>query len=417
MSHSLMRRASTVPKPDARPEFPALVPPGSLVEGQLAPARPARARRRHLLVLLSFLCLVLGQTGIAGWYLYQRAADQYAASFAFTIHSETESTGGLLQAMPGLSALTGSASPDSDILFQYLRSPDLVAQVDAALDLRSVWSSPVRDPVFAFDPEGSIEDLTRYWARMVHVDYDAGPGILTVEARAFDAGDALALAQQIEAACAALINRLSAIAREDRLSHARRELTRAEERLGTARQALTGYRATHRIVDPLADLEGEMGVIQRLQQSLAEELVTLDMLQATTGQGGKATRKGEITDARITQSQRRIEVIRERIASERRKFGDATGDRNYAHIMGAFERLKVDVDVAQEAYVLSLASYETARAESDRQMRYLATFSQPTRPERALYPDRIIWLLAVAAGALLLWSVMVLGAYSLRDRA
>lgn len=40
MSHSLMRRASTVPKPDARPEFPALVPPGSLVEGQLAPARP-----------------------------------------------------------------------------------------------------------------------------------------------------------------------------------------------------------------------------------------------------------------------------------------------------------------------------------------------------------------------------------------
>ena len=129
--------------------------------------------------------------------------------------------------MPGLSALTGSASPDSDILFQYLRSPDLVAQVDAALDLRSVWSGPIRDPVFAFDPEGSIEDLTRYWARMVHVDYDAGPGILTIEARAFDAGDALALAQQIEAACAALINRLSAIAREDRLSHARRELSRA----------------------------------------------------------------------------------------------------------------------------------------------------------------------------------------------
>ncbi|MFU1478514.1 sugar transporter [Roseovarius sp. C7] len=416
MSQPLTQRARMA-APTARRSFPTLVPPGSLVEGQLAPARPARARRRHLLVLLSFLCLVLGQSALAGWYLHTRAADQYAASFGFTVHSEAETAGSLLQAMPGLSALAGGQSSDSDILYEYLHSQALVAETDAALDLRAIWAAPARDPVFAFDPEGSIEDSTRYWPRMVHVDYEAGAGILSVEARAFDPDLALALAHQIEAACTALINRLSAIARADRLSHAERELARAEARLGSARQALTQFRATHRIVDPIADLEGEMGVIQRLQQSLAEELVTLDLLRATTGQSGTGKRKGEITDARITQSQRRIDVIEARITEERSKFGDATGERNYARLMGEFERLLVDVEVAQEAYVLGLASYETARAESDRQMRYLATFNQPTRPERALYPDRIMLLLAIAAGALLLWAVLVLGAYSLRDRS
>ncbi|MEI4195838.1 sugar transporter [Roseovarius sp. E0-M6] len=406
-------RTETVP---AARMFPALVPAQPRSGAQPAPASPARPRKRHIMLALSFVGLVLGQVILAGWYLYDRAADQYGSTFGFAVHSESDSSGSILQKMSGLAALSGAQSSDTDILYEYLHSQALVARIDNKVDLRGLWSAPENDPVFAFDPDGSIEDLTGYWKRMVKVSYDSGAGIMTIEARAFDPDGAQRIAESIEAACSELINRLSAVARQDRLAHAERELDRSVTRLREARQALTGFRVRHQIVDPMADLAGEMGVIQQLQHSLAEELVALDILRATTGQGKTNTRKGEITDVRITQSERKIEVMRARIVEERKKFGGADGARDYARIMGDFERLKVDVEVAQEAYVLSLAAYEASRAETDRQVRYLATYSDPTLSERSVYPDRIVLLAAIAAGLLLLWSVVVLVAYSLRDR-
>ncbi|QYX56872.1 sugar transporter [Roseovarius sp. SCSIO 43702] len=402
------------PKPVAQ-QFPALVPalPSDRAH---PPARPARARRRHILLTVSFVGLVLGQVILAAWYLYGRAADQYGSTFGFAVHSESETDGSLLQRVSGLAAISGVQSSDTDILYEYLHSQALVARIDRELDLRTLWAAPENDPVFAFDPAGSIEDLTSYWSRMIRVSYDSGAGIMTIEARAFDPADAQAIAMAIESACSELINRLSAVARQDRLGHAQGELRQAEHRLSDARQALTAFRVRHRLVDPMADLAGEMGVIQELQQALAEELVTLDMLRATIGNGRVGARKGEITDVRITQSELQIEVIRDRIAQERQKFGGEGGSRDYARLMGEFERLRVDVEVAQEAYVVALAAFETARAASDRQVRYLAPYSAPTLPETSRYPDRFVLLAAIAAGLFLLWSVLVLVAYSLRDR-
>lgn len=401
--------------------FPTLVPtptlPAHPSQVQQGPVARARFRKRHAMLVISFLGLVLGQIMLAGWYLYERAADQYSSTFGFVIHSEADLSGGDLMArVPGLSALSGGASSDTDILYEYLQSQALVARIDEELNLRARWSVPEYDPVFAFDPDGTIEDLTRFWARMVHVSYDAGAGIMAIEVRAFDRDSARLIAEAIEIACGQLINRLSGIARQDRLSHARQELDRAETRLSRARQALTRFRVRHNIVDPMADLEGEMGVITQLRQTLAEEMVTLDMLRATTGQTSERNRRGEITDARITQSLRRIDVIETRIASERAKLGGQTGDHDYASLLGEFERLRVDVEVAQEAYVVALAAFEMTRAETNRQSRYLASYSAPTQPERSLFPNRPVLLAMIGAGLLLLWSILVMISYNVRDR-
>ncbi|EAQ03089.1 capsule polysaccharide export inner-membrane protein [Pseudooceanicola batsensis HTCC2597] len=403
-------------RPDGLPEgFPALVPPTSERQGF---AGPAGLRLRHMTMIALFVLLVPLPGGVAAWYLYTRAQDQFVSTFGFVVHAEGDApAGNVLAAVPGLSALAGTPSSDTDILDAYLDSQALVTEVDEALDLAALWSGGhVRDPVFAFDPDGSIEDLTRYWRRMVHVAYDHGAGLMEVEVRSFDAESARRIARAVEAACSELINRLGGIARADRVHHARRELRLAETRLGAARRALTEFRVANRVVDPLADLEGEMGVIHGLRQALAEETVALELLERTIGSGGANSRRTAVNDTRVRQSERRIAALERRIAEERRVFGDPGGQRDLARLMGDYERLSVDVEVAQEAHALALVAFQTTRAAADRQSRYLAPYSSPTRAERALYPRRLQTLALLTGGLFFGWSLLMLIIYSLRDR-
>ena len=62
-----------------------------------------------------------------------------------------------------------------------------------------------------------------------------------------------------------------------------------------------------------------------------------------------------------------------------------------------------------------MTSLETARAEADRQQRYLALYSQPALPEAARYPDRVLTPLLTLVVLSLVWAVGTLVALSVRD--
>jgi capsular polysaccharide transport system permease protein len=110
-------------------------------------------------------------------------------------------------------------------------------------------------------------------------------------------------------------------------------------------------------------------------------------------------------------------VIEDRIAAERAVIGaNGTGGVAFADLVGEYERLQVDLEFAQQAYTTSLAAFDSARNEARRQSRYLAAHVRPTLAESSEYPDRIMQLATIAIFAFLIWSVLVLAVYSLRDR-
>lgn len=384
---------------------------------QLHPGRPpapaARLRLRHRRLFLGFFLSVLAPIVVSAWYLYFRAADQFSANFAFSVRTEESPTGlSLLGGISAFSALSGSGSSDTDILYDFLHSQTLVTRVDDRLGLVRLWSRPTADPVFSYAPDGSIEDLTEFWQRMVTVAYDPGTRLISVRVFAFEAQDAKQIADTILSESSAMINALSATARADTTDQARAEMALAANRLQQARQSLTALRARTRIVDPIADLQGEMGVLNQLQQLLADELVTLDMLKSTiaAGQG-----RGSSKDTRVKQSERRINVIRTRLETERQKFGGQAG-RDYSALLNEFERLTVEVEFAQQAWLSAVAGYEVARSDARRKTRYLAAHVTPTVAERPLYPKRAVILGVIALFLVLGWGVVTLVAYGLRDR-
>lgn len=373
-------------------------------EPAIPPDRPAIPRLIGRAALLGFAVWVLVPAAVAGIYLARFAADQYVSRLGFTVRREEAPL--VTNVLGGLAQLSGSASSDSDILFQYIQSQELVAEVDRRVNLRQVYEHP-SDPFFALRAEATIEDLVAYWRRMVRLYHDPAAGLIEVEVRAFDPVQARAVASELLTVSSEMINRLADIARADTTRQAREEFDAAAARLRSARQALTLFRDHNRIIDISADLSGQMGVLGSLQEQLAEAMIAYDML-------GKTAQEG---DPRLHQARARIEVIEARIEGERGNLGGGgAGGRAFADLVGEYEGLRVDLEFAEAAYLSARSGLDAVLSEARRQNRYLAAFVRPTLAEASHHPDRLgIWIL-LTLGLAGTWGIAVLTAAALRDR-
>lgn len=375
-------------------------------------ARPASMKRRHWGLVASFVALVLVPLAAVIFYLWVVAEDQYASTAGFTVRSQESS--GANDLLGGLAQFAGnSTASDSDILYEFIQSQEMVEAVDGAVDLQGHYSAVwPRDWAFGLWPEATVEDLTWYWQRIVGISFDSGSGLIEVQALAFDPDTAQAITQAVVRESQIRINALNEQARADAMRYAQADLDEALERLKAARLALTQFRTRTRIVDPEADIQGRMGVMNNLQQQLAEALIQYDLLRGTVGEN----------DVRLKQAQQQIDVIRDRINIERQTFTSNNTDtggvgEDYPSLIAEFERLTVDREYAEESYRAALTALEVARDDAARQSRYLATYINPTRASEAEYPRRSV--LAALAGLFLLlaWSIMALIYYSIRDRS
>ncbi|RMC36325.1 sugar transporter [Paracoccus alkanivorans] len=369
-------------------------------------------RLRHWRLLASFVVMVAMPIAVLVIYLWSVALDQYSSVAGFTVRKEEG--GNTSELIGGLAQIAGSSlSSDSDILYEFIHSQSLVRTIENEVGLIEHYSDYWdEDPVFALWRDPSIEDLEWYWRRIVRVSYDANSGLIEVRVLAFTPEKAQEIAQAIVRQSEDMINRLSEQAREDAMRYARNDLEEVVERLKRAREALTAFRSRTQIVDPEADLQGRMGVMNNLQQQLATALVDYDLLLETTHEN----------DPRLAQGRRRIEVIRERIAQERKSFAtrsaeDTPDGEDYPSLIAEYEGLVVDREFTEETYRASLAALDLARANAQRESRYLATYIQPTLAESSEYPRRFTIAGLCGLFLLLSWSVLALVYYSIRDRA
>lgn len=374
------------------------------------PAEPGRARfrARHWILLITFILFVVIPGALGVGYLYTRAADQFHSTVGFSVHSEE--AGSPLDILGSITQSGKSSASDADVLYEYIRSQQMVEEVARELDLVTMFNRPDNDPVFILGDNPTIEDLHWYWEWMVSVAYDGGTGIIEVEARAFTPEDAHAIAQVIVSRSTALINALSQEARDDAIRFAEEDLRRAEDRLREIRRELRAFRNKEQIIDPTASVEQQMGLLTALQTQLAEALVNRNVLLGYTSEGDSRVRK---LDDEITEIERLITVERAKLGAG--STDGSVGAERMAEVVGTFEELVMDREFAEQAYAAVLASFEDARAEARRQHRYLATHVGPTQADEALFPRR--WLIGPAYVLFLLttWLITMLIILNVRD--
>ena len=204
---------------------------------------------------------------------------------------------------------------------------------------------------------------SRYWNRMVQVDLESHAGIIHVRANAFTPEDATAIASAILAESSALVNRLSDQAREDAVRFAREELAEAEDNLRDLRAKLADFRRANRLVDPAADVAGQMGLSERAAGRARQGDGRARPAPELRRPGRPAGDPGRAADQR---HQRRASTPSAARSASR------GAEPALADVVGTYEELKVDLEFASAAYTQALAALTAARAEARRQSRYLA---------------------------------------------
>lgn len=369
----------------------------------------ARMRSRHWGILFSVIFHLFVPLFIAGWYLWERAEDRYASTVGFTVQQEQAPS--LASPLTDAFSALGSAgsSTDADILYEYLQSQQLVEAIDAQFDLRSHYAQFYdKDPIFSLNPDATLEDMVTFWPRILWISYDEGSGLIELQVLAYDAETAQAIAGEVLSNSQGLINNLNAQSREDTMRYAQEDLTQAETRLSQTRTDLVAFRTRTQIVDPETDLAGRLGIVNTLQQQLAEALVEFDLLAQSTGE----------SDPRVIQAQSRIDVIRARLDQERTNVArgqeSETGE-DYPTLLAQYEELVVRREIAEQSYRFALTSMESARADAARQSRYLAAYITPTLPQTPSHPDRLALMGLIMLFGFLTWTIGVLIYYSVRD--
>lgn len=373
-------------------------------------ASPASMKLRHRGLFWSLLLVIGLPVLLVSLYLIFFARPQYASEVGFTIRQEE--TGSASELMGGLSGLLGNpVQSNADLLFEYVQSQEIVERISSRFDLIGHYSETWPwDPVFSIWPSATIEELHSFWNRMTRVIYNQSSGLIMLQVRAHDPQTAQTIAQLIVQESERMINGLNETARRDTMRNAQLDLEAALERLRGAREALALFRARTQILDPEADIQGRMGVLNELQQQLAETLVEYDLLLSQTESA---------TDPRVRQLERRAEVIRNRIDEERRIFTQqnvTVDETDYPSLLAQYESLLVDQSFAEATYQAALTAADAARSNADRQTLYLANFISPTLAQSSQYPQSLLIVFLTTVFAALTWAVMALIYYSLRDR-
>lgn len=370
----------------------------------LPPVGRAGWKRIHTWVLSSFVLFFLLPAVSVAAYMFLIAEDQYVSEVSFVVRDEESPNLGLLAGF-GLSSV-GNTTTDAQILYKYLRSPNFVSRLMREIDLRAIYTKPGFDPMFALHEDASLEDLVKYWRRMVTISVDSATGMIEIEVRAFSPGDAKRVAQGIHQAAGRLVNAISDEARDNSLRYAQRDLAQTEEQLSTARVALAQFRDQYKMIDPQAVVATNATVVTSLSQELTEAMIQLETLR----QQGTA-------DVRINQAEIRVEVLKQRIEQEQQSYvGGPDGDVTFSSVIDTYTKRQLDLELAEKSYALALAGVEAARSKAEQDSRYLATFVEPTLSETPTRPRR--WMITVLGVVFIFiaWLSFVLIVYSNRDR-
>lgn len=392
------RPAGTAPSPSPEPASP---PPR--VTHNVAGA--ARFRPRHRALLLSFVLAVVLPALLTAGYLFLVAQDQYASRLGFSV--QREDGGASIDLLGGLSQIATASTPDPVILYKYIVSRDMIRAIESRIDVQRAFTRP-GDPIFSMSPDAPVERREDHWRDMVRVFLDTGSGLIEVEVRAYTPEDAKAIAEAIQEESASLLNKLSDTAKADATRFARDELDTATERLRRAQAAMTAFRSRTQIVDPATDFAGRMSLLHSLLAQQANALIERDILRTSSGLAA---------DPRLDQLDRRIEVISNRIETERARIAASDdGSQGYADLVAEYEGLRLESEFAERAYVAARAGLDAAIASAQRKSRYLAVYMPATLAETAQYPRR--WTLSLLVAGLLFtgWSILALSYYAVRDR-
>ncbi|RYZ04771.1 MAG: hypothetical protein EOO73_22550 [Myxococcales bacterium] len=364
-----------------------------------------RARSRRLVSRLSIFVAL--PTLLAGIYFGVIASEQYESFAIFNVQSsDARPAFGMEGLLAGLATSTG-AGHDALAVRDYVLSRDMLARLDKELGFIAHYKNRQVDFVSRLPADATFEDAYEYFGQKVYVDYDQVSGALTVRVRAFDAAQAAKTSAAILSYGEEMVNKLSERERRDRTAYAEGDIAKAEQRLGKARERIVELQQKHADFNPLQTATAAMTIRTALEGELAKARAELMQLKSYMNAGAP----------QVLAATERVKSLSAQVSSESRRLVDPKASNGLNASLVDFEAAMVEKEFAQKAYESAMASLEVARADADRQHRYVAIIAAPSKPDESTYPHRARGVLAAFVISFLLFGIGTMSVAAVREHA
>ena len=342
------------------------------------------------------------------------ASNQYVCEFRFSARQPVYN-GSSPSLTNGLTSILQSAAPsnpdllDNYTIVDYVSSEQAARDLQARLNLKSMYDNSNIDWVSRFSSHGSAERLARYWNKMVYSEFDPATGLAIVRVRAFTPEDSLKIATQLLATSKDIVNEIGLQSQKDSVSAARVSVERIEKEVAGIESKMTDLRLQTNTVDPTVSVvSGNAGLATSLRANIAqiESQITALMTQTRNGSAPQIN----ALKAQLTGAQKQLESVAGEVNS-------SNGSMNLARIAGEFE---VQTNALQNEEQLLLAAQNNllqSEVGLDSSRIYLTTYVKPTLPESSNYPRRWLAILELILGCAMVWLIGLLVSNSVIEHA
>jgi capsular polysaccharide transport system permease protein len=180
----------------------------------------------------------------------------------------------------------------------------------------------------------------------------------------------------------------------DALATAHTEVDFAIQKVSAASEALTRFRGSHSSMNPVAESQAQFSVVSILEQRITEVQAEL------------AEKRAFMRDdsAEVISLRNRVNALTRQLRLEKAKLlGGADGKSS--DLIADYQPLELAQQLAQQQYASALGSLEMARLEAQRKKLYLVTFIEPSLPDEAVEPRRLIDTLTVSIFSFILFLI------------
>jgi capsular polysaccharide transport system permease protein len=342
-----------------------------------------------------FFGLVLLPTSIVSIYFFVFAAPRYVSEASFIVRSVAYqgTLGGGSTQTAALSSTRGPAD-FADAVNSYIKSRDMVEQLESTSGLRQVLSRDESDFLYRFPNfyrRDDREQLYYHYLRMVEADYDKTSGINVVTVTTFRPEDSQLLVKAVLGHAEELVNRLNDRMMKDAETYAQSVVNRAQEHVVEVGLRLMKFRNLVGSVDPSRESATALEQIAQMTTELAEMQAALQQQIALSP-----------SSPAIPPLRERIRTYQEQIDREKLKIVGA--DRSLTTRLSDFEKLTLERQLAARQMDSALANLTAARQDAQRQHLYLQKITEPNLADEAKYPRR---LLSIALAIALFLSIFV----------
>lgn len=272
---------------------------------------------------------------------------------------------------------------DTAVLLNYLNSPAIVHDLGKHTNLFTLFGRAEIDFVSRLRSDATNDDVLDYWEGRHAASVNPKSGIVELEVTAFSPKEARDLSQLVLQLSEQQINKLNSGMWNDLLISTQKDVDAATKEVGDLRGKLRDAQNDTGIFDIDLSAESISTVLTNIEASIAE-------LQSRRTALSQSVEAGS---PQLSDINRRLAGLEEQAKALRGRVAGSTSEANLADYSRIFDKLKLDLKMAEDKLQSSISELEKIKLVSSLQLVYVDNFTEPTLPDYAKYPRVLLSLL------------------------